>query len=224
MKRQETKRKRLVDVSDLITVTEAGRLGRVSRDTMRRMIERRLLRIEKIDRYVFVYRSEVLTVHISNQAQVRKMSDEELLEAVLVVARALGHVPTSAEYSKRGRIHLSTLRWRFGNWPKVHRAALRKFLSKSGKTSRASRARLEVPSDRTTVTPTAKKRNTPRWIDVNDLIAKDNAARLRKVTRQALNYLIRKGWLHNVLICGKPFVFQSEVMALKFRKSKSQIV
>jgi hypothetical protein len=195
----------------------------VSPDTIRRLIQRGLLRCETIAGHSFVYRNDVLNVEISSHAKVRKMSNEDLLEDVLVVARDLGHVPTSAEYTKHGGLRLSILRVRFGNWPKVHAAARRNFLDEVERTSIASKRGPHLQSNLNKC-PSPKKRTMPRMIDVNDLIAKTAVGRLCNVAPQTLNYLIRKGRLRCEVICGKPFVFRSEVLARKFRKNSRRVL
>ncbi|MCU1264580.1 MAG: hypothetical protein JWM21_898 [Acidobacteria bacterium] len=221
LKQEEKKPKRLIDVRSLITVTVAGPLRNVSSDTIRRLIQRSLLRYETIGGHLFVYRNEVLNIQISSNARVRKMSNEDLLEDVLVVARDLGHVPTSSEYTKHGGLHLSILRVRFGNWPKVHAAALRTFLAEVVRVSPEPKGRSHHQSN-LNKRSSHKKRTMPRMVDVNDLIAKTAVGRLCNVTPQVLNYLVRNGRLRCEVICGKPFVFRSEVLNRKFRTTNRE--
>lgn len=113
----------LVDVRDLITQTVAARLRGVSRTAIHDLVRRGRLNSIKICGVTFVFRSEVLAFSTGSREQVRKMSNNEVLEDVLCVARSICHLPSSFEYKQHGRIHLSTVCKRFGGWPKVAQAA-----------------------------------------------------------------------------------------------------
>ena len=109
----------LVDVTDLITQTDAGKLRGVSRPAIYSLVQRGRLRSVEICGTVYVFRSEV--ERLKTNSKVR--TDDELLREVLRVKKLVGHLPNSLEYKKHGRIHLSSLCRRFGGWPKVIEAA-----------------------------------------------------------------------------------------------------
>jgi len=48
-------------------------------------------------------------------------------------------------------------------------------------------------------------------VDMSDLISQSEAARLRGVTRNAINYLVRQGRLQTAKVGGRTFVYRSEV-------------
>lgn len=60
--------------------------------------------------------------------------------------------------------------------------------------------------------------------DLRDLITQTQAAQLRGVTRPAIHSLAMRGRLRLVEIAGKPFVFRSEVLALKTQKSGGGLI
>ena len=121
--------RRLVDVSDLITQTEAGQVCGVSHTTIHNFVNRGALDSVEIGGKMFVFRRQVQALKIDGK--VRKVrTDAELLDDVLRVALELGRLPNSTEYKRRGRIHLSSVCSRFGGWASVIGAA-RKHKSKN---------------------------------------------------------------------------------------------
>jgi len=106
---------RSVDADDLITQTEAGELRGVTRPAIHSLVVRGRLRSIKIGGTIYVFRSEVLRLKTNRTIR----SDEEILRDVRRVARMLRHKPTSTEYKEHGKIHLSSVCKRFGNWSKV---------------------------------------------------------------------------------------------------------
>lgn len=116
----------LVDVSDLITQTVAARLRGVTPPAIRYLVQANRLRSVEICGTVYVFRSEVVAFKPGKRERVRKMSNDEVIEEVVRVAKEIGHLPSSFEYQKHGQIHLSTLCRRFGNWENVRTAARRK--------------------------------------------------------------------------------------------------
>ncbi len=116
-------KKTLVDINDLITKTEAGRLRGVTAPAIHYLVQTGRLRSVEICGTIYVFRSEVLAYKPGSRQRVRKMSDDEVIEEVVRVATLIGHLPSSFEYKSHGRIHLSTLCRRFGGWSKVRQAA-----------------------------------------------------------------------------------------------------
>jgi excisionase family DNA binding protein len=64
----------------------------------------------------------------------------------------------------------------------------------------------------------AKKNNGSEITDLSDLITQAEAAKLRGVSRAAIQGLIQRGRLRIVEVAGRPLVLKSEV--LKFEKEK----
>jgi excisionase family DNA binding protein len=56
---------------------------------------------------------------------------------------------------------------------------------------------------------------SPAAIDPSEWITQAEAARLRKVSRQAIGRLVESGRLRTVQMGGRPFVNRSEVLTLK---------
>jgi len=114
--------RRLVDVNDLITQTEAAEMCGVSRTTIHNFVNRGALDSVEIGGKMFVFRRQVQALKIDGK--VRKVrTDAELLGDVLRVERELGRPPNSAEYKRHGRVHLSSVCRRFGDWAGVIEAA-----------------------------------------------------------------------------------------------------
>jgi excisionase family DNA binding protein len=61
----------------------------------------------------------------------------------------------------------------------------------------------------------ATKRAKKGAVDMSDLISQSEAARLRGVTRNAINYLVREGRLSTAEVGGRTFVYRSEVEAFQ---------
>ena len=105
------KKSTLIDISDMITQTEAGKLRGVSRTTIHNFVLRKQLSFVLVGDKIFVTRREVLNL---NTIRKRK-TDDEMIEDVLRVAKTLGRLPSSLEYKRLGSIHLSSVCRRFGN-------------------------------------------------------------------------------------------------------------
>ena len=111
----------LIDISDLMTQTEAAKLKRVTTPTIHNFILRGQLQPIHIRDKTFVQRSEVLKLRMSWKYR----TDAELIEDVLKVAKKLGRLPNSSEYKKRGSISVSCVCRRFGGWANAIAAARR---------------------------------------------------------------------------------------------------
>src|ERR1700755_1388862 len=61
----------------------------------------------------------------------------------------------------------------------------------------------------------ATKKAKKGAVDMSDLISQSEAARLRGVSRNAINYLVREGRLSTAEVGGRTFVYKSEVEAFK---------
>src|SRR5947209_6244926 len=112
----------LIDVSDMITQTEAGKLRGVSRTTIHNFVLRGQLPFVHIGDKILVSRRDVSKLKTVRQLR----TDDEMIEDVLRVAKKLGRLPNSSEYKKRGSIHLSSVCRRFGGWSNVYQAARQK--------------------------------------------------------------------------------------------------
>ncbi len=101
-----------VNIRNLITQTEAGKLRNVSRTTIHNYVLSGRLNSVKIGDKIFVYRGEVMKLKVRHVVR----TDKEVLTDVRRVAKELGRTPNSSEYKRHGRIHLSSACRRFGNW------------------------------------------------------------------------------------------------------------
>lgn len=104
-----------LNVEDLITQTEAGRLRGVSRTTIHNYVKSGHLTSLKIGDKIFVFRSEVKRLKVKHNVR----TDEQLLNDVRRVARKLRRVPSSFDYKRHGKIHLSTVSKQLGGWSNV---------------------------------------------------------------------------------------------------------
>lgn len=116
----------LVETDNLITQTVAAKLRGVTTPAIRYLVQTKRLRSVEICGTVYVFRSEVLAYRPGARQQVRKLSDDEVLQDVVRVAKQIGHIPSSYEYQRYGRISASTLCKRFKSWSMVCRAIRRK--------------------------------------------------------------------------------------------------
>ena len=123
--KENGKRPQWLDVGDLITKTEAGPLRGVTAMAIHQMVRIDRLHSEVICGKAFVFRGEVLALKVHRREQVRRMSNDEVLQAVVAVERRLGHPPTSSEYQTHGEISLGALCKRFGSWNNVLNAIQR---------------------------------------------------------------------------------------------------
>jgi hypothetical protein len=117
--KENGKRPRLLDVGDLITKKEAGPLRGVTAMAIHQMVRCDRLHSEVICGRAFVFRGEVLALKVHRREQVRRMSNDEVLQAVVAVGRRLGRPPTSSEYRTHGEVSLGALCNRFGSWNNV---------------------------------------------------------------------------------------------------------
>lgn len=101
-----------LNADSLITQTEAARLRGVTRPAIHSLVTRGRLKSVRIGGTIYVFRPEVLRLKTNRAVR----SDEEMLADVRRVARIVKHKPTSAEYKRYGRIHLSSVCRRFGGW------------------------------------------------------------------------------------------------------------
>jgi hypothetical protein len=62
---------------------------------------------------------------------------------------------------------------------------------------------------------TTSTNKSPATIDPLEWITQADAARLRKVSRQAIGRLIESGRLHTLQIGGRPFVNRAEILTFK---------
>jgi hypothetical protein len=105
----------LIDINDLITQTEAGKLRNVSRAAIHSLVQRGRMRSVNICGITFVFRSEVLVLKMHRTVR----TNDEFLKDVIRVKRLIGHLPSSLEYQRHGRTPLSSICKRFGGWSKV---------------------------------------------------------------------------------------------------------
>jgi Homing endonuclease associated repeat len=203
---------RMLDVNDLLTYRTAGQLIDVSGSAIRAMVLRGCLRNEVIAGFPFVSRQEVLHIRVHSNTLVSRMNKEQLLADVRRVADSLGRLPNSPEYVRLGRFNFTTLLRRFGSWRKVCEATRKE-------QSRLRGMRAPAIYFDATLAPSSKEsKKRPRLLDVSDLITKKEAGPLRGVSAMAIHQMVRLDRLQSEVICGKPFVFRGEVLALKVHR------
>ncbi|OLE53294.1 MAG: hypothetical protein AUG51_13840 [Acidobacteria bacterium 13_1_20CM_3_53_8] len=203
-----------VNVNDLITLSEARVIRGVSGTTIYNCIRRGRLSSVFIGNRLLTFRSEVVRLKLIKRQQVRFMTDLELLQDVLRVARRLRHLPTTVEQKKHGTISLITFYRRFGSWKRVKDLIHEKMEQTSKEANRRGRQRGEAES--------SHRFNYPRlkasYMNLSNLITQAEAGRLRHVTTMTIHNWVKSGRLHAVMIADIPFLLRSEVEAFQMSR------
>jgi Homing endonuclease associated repeat len=113
----------LMNTNDLMTQTQAAKMLGITVPSIHYLIQRGRLHLINVAGYEFLHRGEVRKRKALRKDLRRRHTSEEMLGDVLRVANKLGRMPSSSEYRKLGKVHLTTICKRFGGWPGVVKSA-----------------------------------------------------------------------------------------------------